>query len=193
MVGLCLANQLLERKIGRAITVLDKEAELGRHSSGRNSGVLHAGLYYKPETLKAAVCVRGSRRLRAWVEERRLPLNPCGKVIVPQRPELDGQLDVLAERGRDNGAVVELWDEHQLHKLIPEARSASGRALWSPSTAVVKPMTVVQRLKQELQEGGVRFLTAERGWTAKPDQQHLLDLESTLARLCVYFAVPWLL
>jgi len=78
MVGLCLANQLLEHKISRAITVLDKEAELGRHSSGRNSGVLHAGIYYKPETLKAEVCVTGSRRLRAWVQERRLPLNRCG-------------------------------------------------------------------------------------------------------------------
>ena len=179
MVGLCLAYQLLERNISRKISVLDKEEELGRHSSGRNSGVLHAGLYYKPETLKAKVCVTGSRRLRAWVEERRLPLNPCGKVIVPQRPELDGQLDVLAERGRANGAVVEICDEYELHKLIPEARSASGRALWSPNTAVVKPIAVVQRLKQELQERGVRFLTAQQGWTAKPQQQHLRLADGT--------------
>ena len=179
MVGLCLANQLLERNISRKITVLDKEIELGRHSSGRNSGVLHAGLYYKPETLKAKVCVTGSRRLRTWVEDRRLPLNPCGKVIVPQRPELDGQLDVLAERGRANGAVVELWDETQLHKFIPEARSASGRALWSPNTAVVKPIAVVQQLKQELQERGVCFLAAQQGWTAKPEQQHLLLADGT--------------
>ena len=107
MVGLCIAHQLLERGISRNITVLDKEPELGRHSSGRNSGVLHAGLYYKPGSLKAQVCVAGSRRLRAWVEERQLPLNPCGKVIVPPRAELDPQLDVLAARGRANGAVVE--------------------------------------------------------------------------------------
>ena len=106
MVGLCIAHQLLERGISRNITVLDKEPELGRHSSGRNSGVLHAGLYYKPGSLKAQVCVAGSRRLRAWVEERQLPLNPCGKVIVPPRAELDPQLDVLAVRGRANGAVV---------------------------------------------------------------------------------------
>ena len=61
------------------------------------------------------------------------------------RPELDSQLDVLAERGRSNGANVEYWDENQLRELIPEARTASGRALWSPDTAVVKPMNVIKR------------------------------------------------
>ena len=147
MVGLCLAHQLLERGITTNVTVLDKESELGCHSSGRNSGVLHAGLYYKPGSVKAQVCVGGARRLRAWVQERGLPLNACGKVIVPQRPDLDSQLDVLAERGSANGATVEFWDEQQLRELIPEARSASGRALWSPNTAVVKPITVVRRLQ----------------------------------------------
>ena len=173
MVGLCLAHQLLERGITSSITVLDKEPELGRHSSGRNSGVLHAGLYYKPGSVKAQVCVGGARRLRAWVEERGLPLNACGKVIVPPRPELDGQLDVLAERGRANGATVEFWDETQLRELIPEARSASGRALWSPNTAVVKPITVVRQLQQELQERGVSFLTGRPGWTAEPERRQL--------------------
>ena len=170
MVGLCIAHQLLDRGMSRSITVLDKEPELGRHSSGRNSGVLHAGLYYKPESLKAQVCVAGAKRLRAWVEERGLPINPCGKVIVPPRAELDPQLDVLAERGRANGATVEFWDQQQLHKLIPEARTASGRALWSPNTVVVKPLQVVQSLQQELQHQGVRLITAAPGWRVQPEQ-----------------------
>lgn len=170
MVGLCIAHQLLERQKTRSITILDKEPELGRHSSGRNSGVLHAGLYYKPESLKAQVCVAGAKRLRAWVEERGLPINPCGKVIVPPRAELDGQLELLAERGRANGATVEFWDEQQLHELIPEARSASGRALWSPNTAVVKPLQVVQRLQQELQQQGVQIITAAAGWRVQAEQ-----------------------
>ena len=173
MVGLCLAHQLLERGVTTSITVLDKEPELGRHSSGRNSGVLHAGLYYKPGSIKAQVCVAGARRLRAWVEERQLPLNPCGKVIVPPRGELDSQLDVLADRGRANGAQVEFWDEQQLRALIPEARSASGRALWSPNTAVVKPITVVRRLRQELADRGVVFLEGQAGWTAEPESRQL--------------------
>ena len=179
MVGLCIAHQLLERRMTKSITLLDKESELGRHSSGRNSGVLHAGLYYKPGSVKAQVCVAGARRLRAWVEERDLPINPCGKVIVPPRPNLDSQLDVLAERGRANGAFVELLNESQLRQLIPEARSASGRALWSPNTAVVKPITVVQRLKQELKERGVRILCGEDGWKAKPEHQNVLLANGT--------------
>lgn len=174
MVGLCIAYQLLERGVTTNIIVLEKEPDLGRHSSGRNSGVLHAGLYYKPDSVKAQVCVSGANRLKAWVKERKLPLNACGKLIVPQRAELDGQLDVLAERGRANGAVVELWDESQLHQKMPEARSASGRALWSPNTAVVKPISVVQRLQQELRQRGVNVLVAQSGWTAKPEQLQLL-------------------
>jgi len=173
MVGLCIGHQLLERGITRSITVLDKEPELGLHSSGRNSGVLHAGLYYKPGTLKAQVCVAGARRLRHWVEERGLPINPCGKVIVPPRAELDLQLDVLAERGLANGAQVEFWDEQQLRELIPDARTASGRALWSPNTAVVKPIAVVKRLHQELQVKGLRVVTSQHGWMAQPEKQQV--------------------
>lgn len=173
MVGLCLAHQLLARRMARRIIVLDKEPTLGRHSSGRNSGVLHAGLYYKPGSLKAQVCVAGARRLREWVLERGLPLHACGKVIVPPRAELDPQLDVLAERGRANGASVELWDEQQLHQLIPEARSASGRALWSPNTAVVKPITVVQRLQQDLQQQGLTVLSGQAGWLPNPERQQV--------------------
>ena len=158
MVGLSIAHQLLERGLTSSITVLDKESELGLHSSGRNSGVLHAGLYYKPGSLKSKVCVEGARRLRDWVEERGLPLNPCGKVIVPPRAELDTQLDALAERGRANGAEVEFWDAVQLRELIPEARTASGRALWSPNTAVVKPISVIHRLRQDLADRGVNLM-----------------------------------
>lgn len=177
MVGLCIAHQLLERKIARKIIVIDKEKELGKHSSGRNSGVLHAGLYYKPGTVKAQVCVSGAKRLRTWIEERKLPLNPCGKVIVPTRKDLDSQLEVLAERGNLNGAYVEFWNKKKLRDFIPEAHSASGRALWSPNTVVVKPIAVIKRLKEELIENGVLFIQGEKILRAEPDQNriHLSD------------------
>jgi L-2-hydroxyglutarate oxidase len=180
IVGLSIAHQLLERNITKSITILDKEPELGRHSSGRNSGVLHAGLYYEPGTLKAKVCVEGAQRLRRWVEERGLPLNKCGKVIVPHRVELDAQLDVLAERAHANGASVELWDADQLRVLIPEARSASGRALWSPNTAVVKPISVVARLREELTEHGVKVLYGENGFRARPREQKIVLADGTV-------------
>jgi L-2-hydroxyglutarate oxidase LhgO len=179
MVGLSIAHQLLERSITSSITILDKEPVLGLHSSGRNSGVLHAGLYYKPGSVKAQVCVEGARRLRSWVEERGLPLNPCGKVIVPPRAELDAQLDVLAERGKANGAEVEFWDNDQLRELIPEARTASGRALWSPNTAVVKPISVVHRLRQELRDRGVNIREGQHNFKARPVQQELTLCDGT--------------
>ena len=70
MVGLSLANQIIERGLSTRILILDKEKNLGLHSSGRNSGVLHAGIYYEPGTLKAKVSVEGSRRLKEWVLQR---------------------------------------------------------------------------------------------------------------------------
>lgn len=168
MVGLCLAQRLLDRDITRSIAILDKEPALGAHSSGRNSGVLHAGLYYKPNSLKAKVCVSGANRLRQWVIDRNLPLNTCGKVIVPHKLELDTQLDILAERGRANGASVEFLDEHQLSELEPSVFSSSGRALWSPNTCVVKPLTIVKQLQSELTTQGVKFFCGELNWTVYP-------------------------
>ena len=143
MVGLCVAYQLIQSKKASRIVVVDKEKELGLHSSGRNSGVLHAGLYYKPNSIKAKVCVEGASRLKKWIKDRKLPINECGKVVVPTKPELDCQLEILQERGRKNGASVDIIDESDLRELLPLARSASGRAIWSPDTAVVKPKSVL--------------------------------------------------
>ena len=84
MVGLSLARQILERGISKSICILDKEKELGLHSSGRNSGVLHAGIYYKPNSIKAKVCISGSKRLKEWIKDKKLPINNCGKLIIPQ-------------------------------------------------------------------------------------------------------------
>ena len=162
MVGLTLAYQLLERYPDLSIKVIDKEREIGRHSSGRNSGVLHAGIYYPPRTLKAQVCVQGARRLRDWCEAEGLSILRCGKVISPQTPELDGQLELLLERGQANGAEVHLIDQAEFHQRVPHGRTSSGRALWSPGTCVVKPQLVLQRLEQRLKERGVAFQLGAR-------------------------------
>ena len=164
MVGLSLANQLIEKGITSKIAIIDKEERLGRHSSGRNSGVLHAGIYYKPKTLKARVCVNGAKRLRQWIRERDLPINECGKIIVPTKEELDRQLEILKERGKENGATVQLMNESELKAVAPEVRSASGRGLWSPNTAVVKPLEVVECLQDELRLKGVQFILNNLSW-----------------------------
>ena len=163
MVGLSLANQLIKRRLTDKIIVLDKENKLGKHSSGRNSGVLHAGIYYKPGSLKAKVCVSGARRLKKWVKERNLPLNNCGKIIVPQKEILDSQIDELAKRGSANGADVEIWNEKQLRVCAPNVRSSTGRALWSPNTSVVKPISIINTLSSELISKGVEIINLNRG------------------------------
>ncbi len=162
IVGLCTAYQLIKRGITKNIAIMEKEVSLGLHTSGRNSGVMHAGLYYQPNTLKADVCVKGAKRLINWIIERNLPINRCGKIIVPTKPELDSQLDVLAERGRANGAVVEMLDSSQLKELEPEVKTASNRAIWSPNTSVIKPKSVISQLQKELIEMGVKFFFSER-------------------------------
>lgn len=162
MVGLSIANQILEKGLSKKVVIIDKESELGMHSSGRNSGVLHAGIYYKPDSLKARVCVKGARRLKEWVLERKLTLNLCGKVIVPQNIELDGQLDKLFSRGKLNGAEVSLINEKQLREIVPCARSSSGRALWSPNTCVVKPIEILNCMENELKSRGVQIIKGEK-------------------------------
>ena len=164
MVGMSVAHQILERFDSLSIVIIDKEADVGKHGSGRNSGVLHAGLYYQPESLKAKVCVPGAKRLKQWCYSNDISVMECGKVVTPQKPELDGQLEVLLDRGRSNGATVEIIDEQQFNELVPGGRTSTGRAIWSEDTSIVKPIEVVQKLKQELQKRGVNFLFFEKDW-----------------------------
>jgi len=173
MVGLSIAYQLKEKYPLLTITVIDKEPEVGKHSSGRNSGVLHAGLYYQPESLKAKVCVKGAKRLRSWCEAEKLPVLSCGKIITPQKPKLDSQLEFLLNRGQTNGATVELIDQQQFNELAPDGYTSSGRALWSPNTCVVKPILVVQRLKEKLQERGVHFIFSQECWGISSNENRI--------------------
>lgn len=171
IIGLSLARELKKRYPESKIVVLEKESGLGRHSSGRNSGVLHSGIYYPVGSLKGRVCAEGAREMTAYCEERGLPIERTGKVIVPTHEDEDGQLDLLHERGRSNGARVEIIDEDRLKELEPEARTATGRALYSPDTAVIDSGAILERLSLELREGGVEVLTGRRLESVDPDKR----------------------
>ncbi len=158
MVGISIAYQIIERNISKNILIIDKEDSLGLHTSGRNSGVLHAGIYYKPGSLKAKVCIEGSKRLKKWIKSRDLTLNSCGKIIVPTKSHQDSQLDLLLDRGKQNGAVVEMIDKEKLKGIEPYTDSPSGRAIWSPNTVVVNPLEIINQLEKELEDKGVTFL-----------------------------------
>ncbi len=181
MVGLSLAHQLIERDITKDIVIFDKEKQLGMHTSGRNSGVLHAGIYYKPNSLKAKICVSGAQRLKNWIKEKKINLNECGKLIVPTRINLDGQLEVLAERGKANGAKVEFLDKSQIQELVPEANPPTERGLWSPNTAVVKPIKVIKKMEEDLHTKGVRFLNSSLEWTLKGDNQIIFSNKNKIS------------
>src|SRR5512133_289393 len=118
IIGLTLARELLAA--GREnVVVLEKEPALGRHASGRNSGVLHAGIYYAPDSLKARSCLRGNMLMRADCRERGLPLVESGKVIVARDASELPTLEELHRRALANGARVEFVDERQLAELEP--------------------------------------------------------------------------
>jgi L-2-hydroxyglutarate oxidase LhgO len=153
VVGLALADAWLTEHPGARVLVCDKETELAAHASGRNSGVLHAGFYYAPDSLKAKLTRDGNQLLREFCLERGVPIRETGKVVVTTSEEQWPALDTLYERGQANGVNVELIDEAQLRELEPLARTA-GRALWSPNTAVSSPAGVVEALAERVRERG---------------------------------------
>ena len=99
IVGLAIARQILLSRPGASVVVLDKEADLAAHASGRNSGVLHAGFYYSPDSLKARLTRRGNALLHAFCDEHDVPVRRCGKVVVARSATDLPRLDALAERG----------------------------------------------------------------------------------------------
>lgn len=158
IVGLTLAREIAGRGAG-TVLVLEKEDGLGKHASGRNSGVLHAGIYYAPDSRKARTCLAGNLLMRAYCIERGLPLLDCGKVIVAREEAELPVLDELFRRAGANGARVEMLDEKGLGEVEPCARTV-GRALWSRQTAVVDPKAVLASLRADLEAGGrVRIRT----------------------------------
>ncbi|WP_419787695.1 L-2-hydroxyglutarate oxidase [Pseudodesulfovibrio sp.] len=156
IVGLTIARELLDRGV-RDIIIFDKEDRPGRHASGRNSGVLHAGIYYDPGTMKAKMCLKGNKRMQAYCLERGLPLFKSGKIIVARDESELATLDELKRRAEANGAVVNMLDLQQLAEIEPNAKSVE-RALHSPLTSVVDPKTIMTAMREELETSGkVRF------------------------------------
>ncbi|HBG04438.1 MAG: aminobutyraldehyde dehydrogenase [Geobacteraceae bacterium GWC2_58_44] len=156
IIGLTIARELVKTGHGD-IVIIEKEPELGRHASGRNSGVLHAGIYYAPDSMKAKSCLNGNFLMRAYCKEKRLPLLESGKVIVTRTAEELPVLDELFRRATANGAKVEMIDEKQLAEIEPNARTVE-RALFSHYTAVVDPKAVLKSLKHDLKlSGKVKF------------------------------------
>jgi (S)-2-hydroxyglutarate dehydrogenase len=150
ILGLAAGWELVER--GHEVTVLDKEDGWARHQTGRNSGVIHAGLYYKPGTLKAALCTAGAESMVRFAREQGVPVQVCGKLVVAvDEPELP-RLRVLAERAEANGVPASLIGPEQARELEPNVSCVA--ALHVRSTGIVDFAGVAQALAALLQEKG---------------------------------------
>lgn len=175
IVGLAIADAWLGRRPSDRVLVLDKEPTLGAHASGRNSGVLHAGFYYAPDSLKAQLTRRGNQMLREFCAERGVPVRETGKVVVTTDESQLASLLELHRRGVANGVPLELVDEAQARELEPLARTV-GQALWSPTTAVASPVGVVEAVAQRVRERGGEVLLgsevtgAGSGWVMASQQ-----------------------
>ncbi|MFI5361343.1 MAG: L-2-hydroxyglutarate oxidase [Elusimicrobiota bacterium] len=156
VVGLSISRELKRRHPDASVLLIDKEDSPARHSSGRNSGVLHAGFYYTADSLKARFTRMGNRAWTDYCRERGLPLRACGKLVVASSEEDLPVLDELLRRGRANDVPVADVDEKTAREIEPRARTL-GRALHSPSTAVVDPGACVAALAEDAAREGVRL------------------------------------
>lgn len=160
IIGMALARELKTRLPAADLLLLEKEPDVARHSSGRNSGVLHAGFYYTTDSLKARFTRDGNRLMREYVVGRGLAINECHKVVVASdESEIEGVRE-LQRRGERNGVEVRIIDEQELAEIDPNART-TGIALYSPRTATVDPVQVCRALRDDLVQSGVRFLFSQ--------------------------------
>jgi L-2-hydroxyglutarate oxidase LhgO len=156
ITGLTIARELIEDG-AEDIVIIEKENSLGAHASGRNSGVLHAGIYYSPGTYKARFCVEGNRLMKEYCRENELTLKETGKVIVTDEIRQDVLFE-LKKRADQNGAESVIIDQKQLREIEPYA-APSEKALYSPNTAVINPKEILVSIKEELESTRkVRFM-----------------------------------
>jgi L-2-hydroxyglutarate oxidase LhgO len=156
ITGLTIARELLKKGVDD-IVIIDKESSLGAHASGRNSGVLHAGIYYSPGTYKAKFCVKGNSLIKQYCWDKELTLQQSGKVIVTDNSRLDALYE-LKNRADQCGAQSEIIDTKGLLELEPYA-VRSEKALYSPNTAVFNPHQILLSIKKDLKSSGkVRFV-----------------------------------
>jgi len=160
IVGLATARALRERAPRARLVVLEKEPRLATHQTGHNSGVIHSGIYYRPGSHKARLCVEGKQLMYRFCEEHGIRVERCGKVVVATSEAEVPRLMTLHARGLANGVPVELLEPAHLRELEPHA--AAVRALASPSTGIVDYGEVAAAMARELAEGGVAIETGAR-------------------------------
>ncbi len=156
IVGLAVAREVLRRRPSAKLIVIDKQAAVGRHQTGHNSGVIHSGVYYKPGSLKARLCVEGARLMYEFCDANGIRYERCGKLIVALRPDELPRLAELEARGHANGVPgLRRVKATEINDIEPQCRGLE--ALHSPATGIVDFGAVARALEAELRAKDVTF------------------------------------
>jgi L-2-hydroxyglutarate oxidase len=150
IVGLATAYHLSKKGF---VVLLEKEKKICTHQSGRNSGVMHSGIYYKPGSFKATNCRKGKRALEAFCDEKKIPFERCGKLIVATTPDEDERLCNLLQKGRDNSINCRILSRKELLRVEPNAEGAIS-AIHIPETGIVSYKAVCDELAKEIIKNG---------------------------------------
>src|SRR5918992_5204443 len=175
IVGLAVARELRRRRPALDVAVLERAPEVATGQTGANSGVIHAGIYYAPGSLKARLCVAGAAEMYEYCERKGIRHERCGKVIVARHEGELGRLDELERRGRANGVPgLRRLSAEELREVEPYCRGVA--ALHSPETGIVDFADVARALARELEENGTPVVTgcSVEGVESRPGRIGLL-------------------
>ena len=153
IVGLATAYQTLKTNPNKRILILEKETSFAKHQTGNNSGVIHSGLYYKPDSLKAKNCIRGYKMLLDFCDENQINYDLCGKIVVATKNEEIPALDILYKRAKENGLEnIKLLTPSQIKEYEPHVNGVKGFHV--PQTGIINYKEVCQKLVEVLEKQG---------------------------------------
>ena len=159
ILGLAVARELIRRRPDASVCVLERESEIATHQTGHNSGVIHAGVYYVPGSLKARLCVEGAREMYDYCERRGIAHERCGKVIIATHAGELGRLEELERRGTANGVPgLRRISAAEIEQLEPHARGIDG--LYSPSTGIADFAAVARAYAEDVLASGGTIATS---------------------------------
>tara|TARA_B100000965_G_scaffold384093_1_gene383968 strand:- start:661 stop:1854 length:1194 start_codon:yes stop_codon:yes gene_type:complete len=186
IVGLSIAKTLVDKNIIKPnnLIIIDMYSIPSNGTSKHNSGVLHAGLYYEPNSLKAKLSIEGGEKLKDWCKQNNLPILNCGKILVPFNKQDSKRLDEIYKNATKNGCKVEMIDYYDAIKLQPGIAKQE-KYLWSPKTAVFNPKIIVDKIYDYLKSKGVEFIK-NKVCKDNPENKYLIFKDKTTIKYSRY-------
>ena len=157
IIGLTLAFKLKQKFINSNIIIFEKETNSISHGSGRNSGVLHSGIYYEPGSLRAKLCTKGVKELKEYIKSENLWIDECGKLLLPTSKVSFSNLDNLYDRAKKNGVKIDKIKNKDIEDLEPNVNCQFDYGLYVPFTSVADPNEVSNSLIKNLKKMNINI------------------------------------